>query len=138
MIQRTFVMVKPDGVQRKLVGEIIGRFERRGLRLAGMKMLRVSRELAEAHYAAHKGKPFFGELVDFITSGPVVAMVWEGEDAVLLVRNMMGALKPAEAQPGSIRGDFTASIQMNVVHGSSDPAAADEEVALWFSEDELV
>lgn len=131
-------MVKPDGVQRKLAGEIIGRFERRGLRLAGMKMLRVSRELAEAHYGAHKGKPFFGELVDFITSGPVIATVWEGEDAVLLVRNMLGALKPAEAQPGSIRGDFATSIQMNVVHGSSDPAAADEEVALWFREDELV
>lgn len=137
-MQRTFVMVKPDGVERKLVGEIIGRFERRGLRLAGMKMLSVSRELAEAHYGAHRQKPFFEELVEFITSGPVVAMVWEGDDAVQLVRNMMGALKPAEAQPGSIRGDFTTSIQMNVVHGSSDADAAEDEVALWFSSAELV
>lgn len=138
MIQRTFVMIKPDGVERRLVGEIIGRFERRGLRLVGMKLQTVSRDLAERHYAVHKDKPFFGELVDFITSGPVVAMVWEGEDAVRLVRTMMGALKPEEALPGTIRGDFTTSIQTNLVHGSDSPETADTEVALWFAESELL
>ncbi|BCW99185.1 MAG: nucleoside-diphosphate kinase [Armatimonadota bacterium] len=138
MIQRTFVMIKPDGVERRLVGEIIGRFERRGLRLVGMKLQTVSRELAERHYAVHRDKPFFGELVDFITSGPVVAMVWEGEDAVRLVRTMMGALKPEEALPGTIRGDFTTSIQTNLVHGSDSPETADSEVALWFAEGELL
>lgn len=138
LIQRTFVMIKPDGVERRLVGEIIGRFERRGLRLVGMKLQTVSRELAERHYAVHRDKPFFGELVDFITSGPVVAMVWEGEDAVRLVRTMMGALKPEEALPGTIRGDFTTSIQTNLVHGSDSPETADSEVALWFAEGELL
>jgi len=138
LIQRTFVMIKPDGVERRLVGEIIGRFERRGLRLVGMKLQTVSRDLAERHYAVHQDKPFFGELVDFITSGPVVAMVWEGEDAVRLVRTMMGALKPEEALPGTIRGDFTTSIQTNLVHGSDSPETADSEVALWFAEGELL
>ncbi|MEJ5297873.1 MAG: nucleoside-diphosphate kinase [Armatimonadota bacterium] len=137
-MQRTFVMIKPDGVERRLVGEIIGRFERRGLRLVGMKLQTVSQDLAERHYAVHKDKPFFGELVDFITSGPVVAMVWEGEDAVRLVRTMMGALKPEEALPGTIRGDFTTSIQTNLVHGSDSPETADTEVALWFAESELL
>ncbi|MGQ9807368.1 MAG: nucleoside-diphosphate kinase [Armatimonadota bacterium] len=137
-MQRTFVMIKPDAVERRLVGEIIGRFERRGLRLVGMKLQTVSRDLAERHYAVHKDKPFFGELVDFITSGPVVAMVWEGEDAVRLVRTMMGALKPEEALPGTIRGDFTTSIQTNLVHGSDSPETADSEVALWFAEGELL
>src|SRR5438128_1942029 len=104
-LERTYIMVKPDGVQRRLVGEIIRRFETRGLRLIGLKMLSPTRELAEAHYAVHKEKPFFGELVDFITSGQVVAMVWEANDAIKLCRNMIGALKPLEAIPGTIRGD---------------------------------
>jgi nucleoside-diphosphate kinase len=131
-------MIKPDGVERRLVGEIIGRFERRGLRLVGLKLQTVDRELAERHYAVHRDKPFFGELVDFITSGPVVAMVWEGENAVRLVRAMMGALKPEEALPGTIRGDFTTSIQTNLVHGSDSPETADAEVALWFADGELL
>lgn len=134
MMQQTFVMIKPDGVERRLVGEIVGRFERRGLRLAAMKLASVSRELAEAHYAVHRGKPFFEELVAFVTSGPVVAMVWEGEDAVQIVRNMMGALKPMEALPGTIRGDFTTSVQKNLVHGSDAPETARSEIALWFGE----
>ena len=138
MVQRTFVMVKPDGVQRRLAGEIIHRFERRGLTLAGMKLMRVSRELAEAHYAVHRGKPFYDELIEFITSGPVVAMVWQGEDAISLVRTMMGATKPADAVPGTIRGDFTSSMQMNLVHGSDAPETADAEIALWFPESELL
>ena len=138
MVQRTFVMVKPDGVQRRLAGEIIHRFERRGLTLAGMKLMRVSRELAEAHYAVHRGKPFYDELIEFITSGPVVAMVWQGEDAISLVRTMMGATKPADAVPGTIRGDFTCSMQMNLVHGSDAPETADAEIALWFPESELL
>jgi len=137
LIQRTFVMVKPDGVRRRLVGEIISRFERRGLRLVGMKLQNVTRELAEKHYAVHTGKPFYGELVDFVTSGPVVAMVWEGEDAIRLVRNMMGALRPQEAAAGTIRGDFTTSTQENLVHGSDAPETADAEVALWFAEEDL-
>lgn len=138
MVQRTFVMVKPDGVQRRLAGEIIHRLERRGLTLAGMKLMRVSRELAEAHYAVHRGKPFYDELIEFITSGPVVAMVWQGEDAISLVRTMMGATKPADAVPGTIRGDFTCSMQMNLVHGSDAPETADAEIALWFPESELL
>lgn len=137
-MQRTFVMVKPDGVERGVVGEIIRRFEQRGLRLVGLKMQNVSRELAERHYDVHRAKPFFGELVEFITSGPVVAMVWEGEEAVKLVRSMMGALKPTEALPGTIRGDFTTSVQTNLVHGSDAPETADTEIALWFGEGELV
>lgn len=138
MVQRTFVMVKPDGVQRRLAGEIIHRLERRGLTLAGMKLMRVSRELAEAHYAVHRGKPFYDELIEFITSGPVVAMVWQGEDAISLVRTMMGTTKPADAVPGTIRGDFTCSMQMNLVHGSDAPETADAEIALWFPESELL
>lgn len=137
-MQRTFVMIKPDGVERKLIGEIIRRFEQRGLRLVGLKQVKVSRELAEAHYGVHNEKPFFGELVDFILSGPVVAMVWEGEEVIRLVRNMMGALKPLEAAVGTIRGDFTTSIQTNLVHGSDAPETADAEIKLWFDESELL
>ena len=136
-MERTFIMVKPDGVERRLVGEIIRRFETRGLRLVGLKMLHVPRELAEKHYAVHKEKPFFGELVDFITRGPVVAMAWEGNQAITLTRKMMGALKPEEALPGTIRGDFTTDIQTNLVHGSDAPDTAASELALWFGPDEL-
>ena len=137
-MERTFVMVKPDGVERLLVGEIIRRFETRGLKLVGLKMLRVDRALAEKHYAVHREKPFFGELVDFVTRGPVVAMAWEGSQAITLVRKMMGALKPEEALPGTIRGDFTTDIQTNLVHGSDSPENAAAELSLWFRQEELL
>jgi nucleoside-diphosphate kinase len=137
-IERTYIMVKPDGVERRLVGEIIRRFEIRGLRLVGIKTLVPSRELAEAHYAVHREKPFFGELVQFITSGPVVGMVWEAHDAIRLCRNMIGALKPLEAVPGTIRGDFTTEVQTNLVHGSDAPETAQAEIALWFKSEELL
>jgi len=137
-MERTFVMVKPDGVERRLVGEIIRRFESRGLRLVGLKLLKPDRVLAEQHYAVHREKPFFRDLVDFITSGPVVAMAWEGNQAVTLVRRMMGALRPEEALPGTIRGDFTTEVQTNLVHGSDAPETARAELALWFREGELL
>lgn len=137
-MQRTFLMIKPDGVARRLVGEIMSRFERRGFRLVGMKLLQPDAALAEKHYAVHKGKPFYDELISFITSGPVVAMVWEGENVVELSRTMMGKLKPAEALPGTIRGDFTASTQQNLIHGSDAPETAQAEIALWFSPAELL
>ncbi len=136
--ERTFIMVKPDGVQRRLAGEIIRRFETRGLKLVGMKMIRPDRALAEAHYAVHRERPFFGELVNFVTSGPVVAMVWEASDAIKLSRNMIGATKPAEAISGTIRGDFTTELQTNLVHGSDAPETAAAEIALWFRPEELV
>ncbi len=136
-VERTFVMIKPDGVQRGLVGEIISRLERKGLKLVGLKMLWVSRELAERHYEMHRGKAFFDELIAFITSGPVVAMVWEGENAIALVRTMMGALEPTEATPGSIRGDFACTKTMNLIHGADSPENAEREIRLFFREDEL-
>ncbi len=136
-MERTFVMVKPDGVERRLVGEIIKRFENRGLSLIGLKMLRPDRALAEKHYAVHKGKPFFSDLVDFVTSGPVVAMAWEGNQAITLVRRMMGALKPEDALPGTIRGDYTTEVQTNLVHGSDAPETAEYELGLWFASGEL-
>lgn len=131
-MERTFVMIKPDGVERRLVGEIIHRFENKGLTLVGLKMLTPSRELAEKHYEVHRERPFFRDLVEFITGGPVVAMAWEGENAISLVRKMMGATKPEDAAPGTIRGDFVTSIQMNLVHGSDGPETAKTELALWF------
>ena len=137
-MERTYIMVKPDGVQRRLVGEIIRRFETRGLRLVGLKLLTPTREIAEAHYAVHRERPFFGELVDFITSGQVVAMVWEAKDAIKLCRNMIGALKPLEAIPGTIRGDYTTEVQTNLVHGSDAPETAAQEIALWFKPEELI
>jgi nucleoside-diphosphate kinase len=131
-------MVKPDGVARRLSGEIIRRFENRGLRLVALKMVVPTRETAEAHYAVHSDKPFFGELVDFVTSGPVVAMVWEGNDAIALCRQMIGATKPINATPGTIRGDYTCDMMSNLIHGSDAPETAAEEMALWFSEGELL
>lgn len=131
-------MVKPDGVQRRLVGEIVRRFETRGLKLVALKLLRPDRKLAEAHYAVHQGKPFYNDLVSFITSGPVVAMVWEANDAIKLGRIMIGALKPFEAAPGTIRGDFTTEVQTNLVHGSDAPETAQNEIALWFKPEELL
>src|SRR5690606_28079784 len=133
-IEKTFIMVKPDGVKRQVVGDIIDRFERRGFELKGAKLINVPRELAEEHYAEHKERPFFGELVDFITSGPVFAMVWEGENVIKLARIMMGATKPEESQPGTIRGDYAVTISENVIHGSDSPASAEREISLWFGE----
>lgn len=125
-------MVKPDGVQRRLVGEIIRRFEDKGFTLAALKMLAPTREMAEAHYAVHRGKPFFESVVGFISSGPVVAMVWEGEDIVNLSRKMMGATKPADAAPGTIRGDYANTIEQNLIHGSDSPENAEQEIKIWF------
>jgi len=138
-LERTFVMVKPDGVQRGLVGEIIGRFEKKGLRIVGMKCLVPSRALAESHYAVHKGKPFYEPVVEFITSGPVVAMCLEGPDGTIeMVRLMMGKTSPLEAAPGTIRGDFANTTQQNLIHGSDGPETAAVEIALWFRPDELL
>lgn len=137
-MERTLILVKPDGVQRGLIGEIIGRFERRGLKLAGMKFLQMSDELAGNHYGVHKERPFYASLVEYITSGPVVAMVWEGNDAIAAARATMGATKPVEAAPGTIRGDFGMEIGRNLVHGSDSPENGQKEVALFFNEDELV
>ncbi len=131
-MERTFIMVKPNAVEGGLVGEIVGRFERRGLTLRGMKLLRLSRELAERHYAEHREKPFFGPLLSFITSGPVVAMVWEGPGAIGVARAMMGPTNPADAAPGTIRGDFALEVQSNIVHGSDSPESAAREVKLFF------
>jgi len=131
-------MVKPDGVQRGLVSEVISRFERRGLKLVGLKMLQIPRELAEEHYGEHKGKPFFDALVSYITSSPVVAMVLEGKNAVAAVRDMMGATDPQKAAPGTIRGEFGLDIGRNVVHGSDSPASAEREIGLFFKPEELV
>ena len=138
MSERTFVMVKPDGVGRRLVGECIRRFERRGLKLVAMKMQIMRRALAESHYAEHKERPFFASLVDFVTSGPTVQMVWEGKDAVAQVRKMNGATNCAEAAVGTIRGDFGLSLQNNVIHASDSVATATREIALYFQDSELL
>ena len=132
--ERTFIMVKPDGVQRGLVGEVVSRFERKGLKLLGAKLMQVSNELAESHYAEHRERPFFNDLVSFITSSPVFAMVCEGENAISIARNMMGKTNPADASPGTIRGDLGLTIGMNIVHGSDSPDSAAREIALWFNE----
>jgi nucleoside-diphosphate kinase len=137
-LQRTFVMIKPDAHARRLSGEILARFERRGLVVRGIKLLRVSGDQAASHYAEHEGKPFYPELVDFITSGPVVAMVLEGPAAVSTVRTMMGATDPLDSAPGTIRGDYALEIGENVVHGSDSPQSAEREIAIYFGEHELV
>lgn len=136
-MERTYLMVKPDGVQRNLVGEIVSRFEKKGFQLVGAKLLTVTREMAETHYAEHKERPFFGELVDFITSGPVFAMVWEGENVISIARTMMGATNPKDALPGTIRGDYAAKLSMNVIHGSDSPESAVREIGIFFKEEEL-
>src|SRR5262245_25517657 len=130
--ERTFVMVKPDGVKRGLVGEVIQRIERRDLKLVAMQLVQPGRSLAEEHYGTHRDKPFFTSVVDFITSGPVVAMVVEGESAVAAVRQMMGATRPLEAAPGSLRADYAIDVQENLVHGSDSAEAAEQEIKLWF------
>ena len=137
-MQRTLILLKPDAVQRRLVGEIAARFERKGLRLVGLKLVQVSRELAEKHYAVHKGKPFYESLLTFLTSGPTVALVWEGREAVTVGRNLMGVTDGAKSAPGTIRGDFALSVQNNLVHGSDSPENAATEIALWFKPEELV
>jgi len=135
--EQTFVMVKPDAVQRGLIGKIITRFEQRGIKLIALKLVSVSKELAEKHYGIHKGKPFFEPTVKYIISSPVVAMVLEGENVIEMVRSMMGKTNPAEAAPGTIRGDFGQFIGRNIVHGSDGPDTAEFEINLWFSNEEL-
>jgi len=137
-LERTFVMVKPDGVQRGLAGEVLRRFERKGYKIVGLKMMLIDRALAEKHYGEHRGKPFFEGLVEFITSGPVVAMVLEGRDVIAGVREMMGATNPAKALPGTIRGTYGVDVGRNIVHGSDSPASAEREINLFFSPQELV
>ncbi|MBE9128225.1 MULTISPECIES: nucleoside-diphosphate kinase [unclassified Coleofasciculus] len=136
-MERTFLMVKPDGVQRNLVGEIIQRFETKGFTLVGLKLMSVSRELAEEHYAVHKGKPFFGGLIEFITSGPVVAMVWEGEGIIASARKIIGATNPLNAEPGTIRGDYGVTVGRNLIHGSDALETAQQEIKLWFKDEEV-
>ena len=138
MSEQTFVMVKPDGVARRLVGECIRRFEQRGLKLVGLKTQVISDELAGAHYAEHKARPFFPDLVGFITSGPSIQMVWEGTDAVAQVRKMNGATNCTEAEVGTIRGDFGLSLQTNIIHASDSVETAQREIDLYFSQDELL
>jgi nucleoside-diphosphate kinase len=137
-VEKTFVLVKPDGVQRGLIGEVVRRLEKRGLRLIGAKFLKVSLELAETHYGIHKGKPFYESLLKYITSSPVMAMVWEGQNAVAAVRQTMGSTNPLDAAPGSIRHDFGLDIGKNITHASDSPENGEKETALWFSPDELV
>jgi nucleoside-diphosphate kinase len=134
-MERTFVIIKPDAVQRGLIGEIVARFERRGLKIVGMKFIQVSEDLARRHYAVHEGKPFFNGLIQYIVSAPVVALVLEGTGAIALVRKTMGATKPAEADPGTIRADFGLEIGRNLVHGSDGPDTAASEIEMWFGED---
>lgn len=136
--ERTLVLIKPDAVQRALIGEIVGRFERRGLHPVAIRLMQVSRESAEQHYAEHREKPFFAGLVDFITSSPVVAMVWEGPGAIAMVRSMMGATHPAASAPGTIRGDLAVSLAMNVVHGSDSAESAAREISIFFEDGDLV
>ncbi len=137
-MQQTLILLKPDAVQRRLVGEVIARFERKGLRLVGLKLLNAPREMAEKHYAVHKGKPFYDSLLTFLTSGPTVAMVWEGREAVAACRVLMGLTDGAKSPPGTIRGDFGLSVQNNLVHGSDSTENAAIEIALWFKPEELV
>ncbi len=136
-VERTFVAIKPDGVQRGLIGEILIRFEQKGFKLIGLKQITASRELAEKHYGVHRDRPFFSGLVDFITSGPVVAMVWEGDGVIASARKLIGATKPLEAEPGTIRGDLAINIGRNVIHGSDGVDTAAFEIGLWFQEAEL-
>jgi nucleoside-diphosphate kinase len=137
-LERTLVLVKPDGVQRGLIGEVIARLERRGLRLVAAKFMPVSKDLAETHYAIHKGKPFYEGLVQYITSAPVMAMVWEGPNGVAAVRQTMGSTRPTEAAPGTLRHDFALEVGRNLTHASDTPENGEKEVALWFRPDELV
>ncbi|WP_078391172.1 nucleoside-diphosphate kinase [Shouchella patagoniensis] len=136
-MERTYVMIKPDGVQRNLIGNIVSRFEQKGFTLVAAKLVSLSEETAKTHYGEHKERPFFGELVDFITSGPVFAMVWEGESVVKTARQLIGATNPLEAAPGTIRGDLAIQVSMNVVHGSDSVESAEREIGIFFEESEL-
>lgn len=138
MTERTLVLIKPDGVQRQLVGRILGRFEERGLKLIALKLIQVDRALAEQHYAVHRGKPFFEGLLDFITSSPLVALALEGPNAIGMVRTMVGSTRPHEAAAGSIRGDLAVETAQNLVHASDAPETAAAELALWFTPEELL
>jgi nucleoside-diphosphate kinase len=133
-MDRTLILVKPDAFERGLTGEVLARFERKGLKIVAMKLMTVERDLAERHYAEHRERPFFGELVDFITGGPLVALVLEGNEAVIAARQLIGATNPLEAAPGSLRGDFGLEVQTNLVHGSDSPESAEREVGLFFPE----
>lgn len=135
-MEKTFIMVKPDGVQRGLIGEVVKRFEEKGFTLVGGKFMSISAELAQEHYGEHKERPFFEELVDFITSGPVFAMVWQGENVISTARNMIGATNPSEATPGSIRGDFAVTVGKNIIHGSDSAESAEREINLFFTSEE--
>ncbi|UUZ94257.1 nucleoside-diphosphate kinase [Paenibacillus sp. P25] len=137
-MERTFLMIKPDGVQRGLVGKIVQRFEEKGFQMIASKLVHMSREQAEYHYAEHKAKPFFGELVDFITSGPVFAMVWQGDNIIALSRSMMGKTNPLDAAPGTIRGDYAIHTGNNIIHGSDSPESAEREIEGFFSPQELI
>ncbi|SDQ54469.1 nucleoside-diphosphate kinase [Virgibacillus salinus] len=137
-MEKTFLMVKPDGVQRNLVGEIINRFESKGFKLVGAKLMNISNDLAENHYGEHKERPFFGELVQFITSGPVFAMVWEGENVISIARDMMGKTNPLEAASGTVRGDFAMTVGKNIIHGSDSPESAEREINLFFNENDVL
>ncbi|MFQ3679942.1 MAG: nucleoside-diphosphate kinase [Pseudanabaenaceae cyanobacterium] len=136
-MERTFIAIKPDGVQRSLVGEIIRRFEAKGFQLVGLKLVQVTRELAEKHYAEHRERSFFPGLVDFITSGPVVAMVWQGKGVIAAARKAIGKTNPLEADLGTIRGDFGIDLGRNIIHGSDAPDTAEREIALWFAPHEI-
>ena len=137
-MEKTFLMVKPDGVQRELIGDIVSRFEKKGFQLVGAKLMNIPKELAEEHYGEHKERPFFGPLVEFITSGPVFAMVWQGENVILTARQMMGATNPKDAAPGTIRGDYGLVVNKNVIHGSDSVESAEREIGLFFKTEELV
>ena len=137
-MERTFIAIKPDGVQRGLVGQIISRFETKGFTLVGLKIMKVTKELAEKHYDVHKERPFFSSLIEFIKSGPLVAMVWEGEGVVASARKIIGATNPLTAEPGTIRGDYGISVGRNLIHGSDAIETAQTEINLWFKEEELV
>ncbi|MCJ7839460.1 nucleoside-diphosphate kinase [Lederbergia sp. NSJ-179] len=137
-MEKTFLMVKPDGVQRGLIGEIVSRFESKGFQLVGAKLMSISKELAETHYEEHKERPFFAGLVEFITSGPVFAMVWQGDHVISTARQMMGTTNPQEAAPGTIRGDYGLIVGKNIIHGSDSVQSAEREIKLFFQEEELI
>ena len=138
IMERTYLMIKPDAVQRGLMGEIVSRFETKGLKLIAMKFMVIPKATAEKHYGEHKGKKFYDSLISYITSGPVLAMVWEGENAVTVCRNMMGKTNPQESAPGTIRGDYGMQTGMNIIHGSDSPESAEREISIFFKPDELI
>ena len=137
-MEKTLILLKPDSLQRGLSGEIISRFEKKGFKIIGMKLIKVSKDLAETHYSEHKGKPFFEDLVAFITSSPIIAMVIETQNAINIARNMMGSTNPIDALPGTIRGDFGISVEYNIIHGSDSETSAKREISLFFNEKELI